>query len=184
MRKISIKTLVVLSLLTAMEIVLSRFLSVNTPTLKIGFGFVPIVVCAVLYGWAAAGATAALADFLGAVVFPIGPYFPGFTLTAALTGVVLGIFMHTKSPRFWRNMLPAAAINCFALSFGLNSVWLHMLYKTDYIALFTARSVQAALLFAAYLLILPIIKLITDKILHSENPTAYDAPVEIDSLQK
>lgn len=79
-KKVNIKILVSVSALIALEVILSRFLSIATPVVKIGFGFVPIAVCAMLYGPIWAGAAGALADFLGATLFPIGAYFPGFTL--------------------------------------------------------------------------------------------------------
>ena len=92
----STRVLTTLALLTALEIVLSRFLSINAWNTKIGFSFVPIVAAAILYGPAAAGIVGALGDFIGAILFPIGAYFPGFTLTAFLTGCVFGLFLHRK----------------------------------------------------------------------------------------
>ena len=79
MPRIPVRTIVYLGVLTALEIVLNRFLSINAWNIKIGFSFVPIVVAAILYGPIAAGIVAALCDFLGAILFPIGAYFPGFT---------------------------------------------------------------------------------------------------------
>ena len=51
----NVKKLTTLAMLTAIEIVLSRFLSINAWNIKIGFSFVPIVVAAILYGPIAAG---------------------------------------------------------------------------------------------------------------------------------
>ena len=45
MQKNSVKTIVTVALLIAVEVVLNRFCSINTESLKIGFGFVPIAVC-------------------------------------------------------------------------------------------------------------------------------------------
>ena len=61
------------AILVAIEIVLNRFLSINTPGLKIGFSFVPIVIAAILFGPVKAGVIYALADLIGAILFPIGP---------------------------------------------------------------------------------------------------------------
>ena len=89
-----IGTLTLMGLLTAVEIVLSRFLSISAWNTKIGFAFVPVVIAAILLGPYRAGIVAALADFLGAVLFPIGAYFPGFTLTAFFMGVIYGLLLH------------------------------------------------------------------------------------------
>ena len=62
--------MVILAMLTAAEIVLNRFLSINTWNMKIGFSFVPVVIAAVLLGPAYAAIVGALGDFLGAILFP------------------------------------------------------------------------------------------------------------------
>ena len=85
-KKIPVRTVVYLGVLTALEIVLSRFLSISAWNIKIGFSFVPIAAAAMLFGPLPAAVAAALGDLLGAILFPIGPYFPGFTVTAFLTG--------------------------------------------------------------------------------------------------
>ncbi|MDO4566303.1 MAG: ECF transporter S component, partial [Oscillospiraceae bacterium] len=64
-----IKRLCYLGLLTAMQVVLSRFLSINIPPtaeylIKIGFSFLPIGVAAILFGPLWGGACAALGDVI------------------------------------------------------------------------------------------------------------------------
>ena len=87
----STKKLAVSALLIALDVILTRLLAINTPVMKIGLGFAAVALCALLYGpwWAAV--VAALADILGSTLFPTGAYFPGFTLTAACTGVSFGL---------------------------------------------------------------------------------------------
>ena len=82
--------------LIAAAIVLSRFLSINAWNLKIGFTFVPVFLAAYLYGPLGGAIVGGIADFLGATLFPIGAYFPGFTLTCVLTGVVYGLLLQKK----------------------------------------------------------------------------------------
>lgn len=60
MRKINTRTIVYLGVLTALEIVLNRFLSINAWNIKIGFNFVPIAVAAILFGPIPAGIVGAL----------------------------------------------------------------------------------------------------------------------------
>lgn len=142
--KFTTRTLVILALLTAIEIVLSRFLSLSAWNMKIGFSFIPIVAAAVLYGPIAAGVVAALGDFIGAILFPIGAYFPGFTLTAFLTGCVFGLFLHKKQG--WPQSIAAVGINQFILSLFLNTLWISILYGSPYAPLLAARVVQCAIL--------------------------------------
>ena len=104
----------------------------------------PVVLAAVLLGPLAAGVVGALGDFIGAVLFPIGPYFPGFTLTAFLTGLVFGWFLH-KRQTVWR-ILGAVAVNLFILSLLVQTVWISILYDTPYVPLLLTRIVQCGIM--------------------------------------
>ena len=86
MKKLDTRSITALGLLVAVEIVLSRFCSINAWDLKIGFSFLPVAVAAMRLGPLEAAVVAAVSDFVGAVLFPIGAYFPGFTLTAFQIG--------------------------------------------------------------------------------------------------
>ena len=146
------RMLIVLAMLTALEIVLSRFLSINAWNLKIGFNFVPIVVAAILYGPLAAAAVAALGDFLGALLFPIGPYFPGFTFTALLTGLVFGFFLYQKQTVL-RTVIPVC-INQLILSLLLNTLWISVLYHNPYFPTLVSRLVQCAILIPVQIIVI------------------------------
>ncbi len=150
MSKFNTRTLTTLALLTTMEIVLSRFLSISAWNMKIGLSFVPIVAAAILCGPLAAGVVAALGDFIGAILFPIGAYFPGFTLTAFLSGVVFGLFLHEKQD--WPQCIAAVGINQFVLSLFLNTLWISILYGSPYGPLLAARIVQCVILTAVQLI--------------------------------
>lgn len=161
--RFNLKILVHVSILVAAEVVLSRFLSISTPVMKIGLGFVPIAVCAMLYGPVWAAAAGALADFIGAVLFPIGAYFPGFTLSAALTGVIFGLFLYGGAPRLGA-ALAAAGLNCLAVVLLLGALWLSILMGTGFYGLLPARALQAAVMLPIqtgllYLLHRPVLRL-------------------------
>lgn len=144
MRRINTKLVVTIGLLTALHIVLSRFLSINAWNIKIGFAFVPVFLAAWAYGPVPAAAVGALGDFLGAVLFPIGPYFPGFTLSCALTGVIFGLLLHKEQtlPR----IVAAVVLNQFGVSLLLSSFWISILYGSPYTVLLGTRVIQSAIL--------------------------------------
>ena len=56
-KKSATSRLVIMAFLIAMEIILTRFCSINTPILRIGFGFLPVAMMGIMFGpvWAAAG---------------------------------------------------------------------------------------------------------------------------------
>jgi len=155
MPKISTKHLTAMALLIALEIILSRFLSLSAWNTKIGFSFVPVVIAAILLGPVYAGIVGALADFVGALLFPIGAYFPGFTLTAFLTGMVYGLFLYKRQslPR----ILGAVAVNQFILSLLLNTLWISVLYGSPFGPLLVTRLVQSAILTVVQIVVIELI---------------------------
>lgn len=105
------KRIIMLGLMMAMSIVLTRFLSITTLTVRIGFAFIPLVVVAIAYGPIYAGIMGALADVIGVALFPTGPYFPGFTLTAFMTGAIYGVFLYKKPMKFWRVLVATVIVS-------------------------------------------------------------------------
>ena len=144
-------------MLVALEVVLNRFLSINTFGLKIGFSFVPIVFAAIFFGPLTAGVIYAASDFIGAVLFPIGPYFPGFTVSAALMGITYGIFLHGKEePKLFKNILPPVIINSIVLGLFVNTAWVSILYSSKtYWGWFIYRLPEYALLIPVSVLLIP-----------------------------
>lgn len=158
-----LRRLALMGILIALEIVLNRFLSINAWNIKIGFNFVPIVIAAMLLGPLQGGLVAALGDLIGALLFPIGAYFPGFTLTAFLTGLTFGLFLYHRQTVV-RTAL-AALVSQGVLGLWLNTLWIWILYGSSFRVLLATRLVQCGVLlvvqFAGTLLIgraVPILK--------------------------
>ncbi len=120
------KTIAFVGLLVAIEIILTRFLSFQTPIIRIGFGFIPIAFSAIMFGPAIGGLTAALADVVGMMIFPMSGYFPGFTLSAFLGGAIYGIFLYRK-PVTIVNLLKSVLLITIFVDLGLNTLWLSMI---------------------------------------------------------
>ena len=154
MSKFNTKKLITLSVLVAMDVVLTRFLSINAWNTRIGFGFVPMVIAAMMYGPLSAGMVAALADFIGAILFPTGPYFPGFTFSVFLMGIVFGLFLY-KDRSFWR-VVVSVLITQFVISLFLTTYWISFLYGANYKALLATRVVQSAIISAAQIIVIPL----------------------------
>lgn len=144
MKKLSTKDFVLISLLIGLNIVLSRFLSINAWNIKIGFTFVTIYVASYMYGPIIGGLVGGFGDLIGALLFPIGPYFPGFSFTAVLVGILFGVLLKKS------DNLPRIIITCllseFILSLFLNTFWIHVLYNANYLALLATRVVQSAVM--------------------------------------
>ena len=89
----STRNITLVGLLVAMSIVLSRVASIRIPFagvegVRIGFGKLPIFLASFMLGPLYGGLVGAIADFLGYIIQPIGPYVPHFTIISALCGVI------------------------------------------------------------------------------------------------
>lgn len=140
-RNKKLKALTLCAVLIAIQVILSRFLSVNAWNTKLGFGFVPVVLAAALLGVRSGALVGAMGDFLGAILFPIGPYFPGFTISLGATGVAFGLAM--QKPTLWKIVL-ASAFDQFVLSLILNSYWISVVYGSPYWGVLSSRIFQCA----------------------------------------
>jgi len=128
--KTTLRQLTVSALLIALDVLFSRVLAINTPLMKIGLGFAAVAVSAMLYGPLWASLTAALGDLIGALLFPTGAYFPGFTATAALTGLVFGLFLYRRE-KSWLRAFFAALTNCLLVTFLLNTLMIAVFFRSS-----------------------------------------------------
>lgn len=76
-------------MLVAFQIILTRLCSIQTPIVRIGFAFLPVVIIEIMYGTIWSCVANGIAEIIGVILFPTGAFFIGFTLTAILSGVVL-----------------------------------------------------------------------------------------------
>lgn len=133
--------LVSTALLIALQIVLSRWLSIQLWNLKIGFSFVPVMVAAYLFGPAASMTVYGVGDIIGTLLFPTGPYFPGFTFSALLSGLIYGIFLHKKITPI-RTCI-CVGLNQLICSFLLNSLWISVAYGANFFSQLAVRWPQS-----------------------------------------
>lgn len=155
-KKIDVKSIALMGLLIALGIILSRFLSIAAWNLKIGFSFIPVVIAAILLGPVEAALVGAIADFLGAVLFPIGAYFPGFTLTQFIVGLVFGLLLYKKVSIV--RIVIAAAINNFICSMLLSTLWISVLYGSPFLGLLPTRAAQAGVMFVVQIITIVILQ--------------------------
>ncbi len=166
-----LRDLILTAILAALSVVLGRFFSYNVQDFSIGFGFLPVLICGMFCGVVWGGVCGALADFLGALLFPFGAYFPGFTLVAFLMGALYGVIgigekKFGTGKRFFTVALVAILLSEAVGTLLLNSLWLHLMYGRPYIAQIILRAPQAALYFVVKIaaaliiakLILPVMK--------------------------
>ncbi len=95
--RISTHSLATVSLLCAISIILARVFGIvvpiaGFPALKLNFAFLPLIIAGMLYGPTAGMLCGLVSDLLGYMINPQGgAFFPGFTLSTALCGMIPGL---------------------------------------------------------------------------------------------
>lgn len=146
------KKMILSALLLALSIVLSRFLSIKTPILAINFSFVPIMLAGIWLGPKYTVLVAGLSDLIGAILFPFGEFFIGFTVSSCLSGLIYGLVLYKKDVELTNKQLIirliiSCALVIFFVNTALNTLWLVIMYDKAFVVLFTARIVKEVIMF-------------------------------------
>ena len=143
------KTLVMLALFIALQILFTRVLSVETPFIRLSFAFLPIAVSGIMFGPVTAGFAALIADVVGIIIIPpvtgAVPHW-GFSLSAFLTGSVYGLMLYKRGHSLTRITI-ACAIHLGVIAMILNSLWLSQIWGTPFIPTMLGRLLAQAVLF-------------------------------------
>lgn len=136
------RTITTAGLLLAIQMVLSSYGVIEvTDSLKISLAHLAIAPTAILFGPVVAGIQGALSDILGFMLKPTGPYFPGFTLSAALLGVIYGMLLYKTKRTTWQ-IIAARTIVCLFVNIVLNTVFLTLLYGPSRLATLPVRVIK------------------------------------------
>ncbi|MDR0596384.1 MAG: folate family ECF transporter S component [Clostridiales Family XIII bacterium] len=156
MFKLSANAIPVIALFIALNVLLTHPLSLNTETLRIGIGYLPIAIAAIAYGPVWASVTAVIGDIIGALLFPSGPFFPGFTASALLTGLIFGLLLYGKSITWKRALVPAILVG-LAVNLALDTYWLYFMYGDSVIGMIPMRIVKAGIMIAIMATLTPLV---------------------------
>lgn len=139
------KGIAIVGLLIAMNITLGR-IGITTPVVRITFAFLPTALIGMIFGPWVGGVAAVLADLLGFIIGGgVGGFFPGFTLSAFLTGLVYGVFIYKRNVSTKRIIMAEAVIALF-INLTLNTIWLRILTQNPVAVLLPPRLIQNAIM--------------------------------------
>ena len=138
------QTLALTGILIAMQLAFSSVAVYVTANVRITFGFLTIAATAALFGPVVAAVHGALADVLACFLFPAGAYFPGYTLSAMLVGLIYGLFFYRREVRLW-HVLAAQLIVDLLCHVLLNTLWRSVTGGSAMMALLPLRLLKNAL---------------------------------------
>lgn len=96
----NLRSVVSVALLVALHTVMALFLSIQvTTSLRISLSFLANVMIGCMFGPVMGFVAGGLGDLIQFVIKPTGPYFIGWTISAALAGLIYGCFFYGKTPK-------------------------------------------------------------------------------------
>jgi ECF transporter S component (folate family) len=158
--------LVLMGLFVALAVVLTRLTNwYIMPTQRVNFAFLATSIGSLIMGPFLGALNAAVADIVGYFLFPSGgAFFPGFTITALVGGILYGLFLYKKPVTILR---VAVAVLCVSLigDLFLNSIWLSILFKAAWLPLLVGRILKTVLWYPVQVFVIYYVwKLAVDKI--------------------
>ena len=142
------KNLTLAALLLAISVVLSFLKIPITNIIEVRFNSLPIAMTGYFFGPFVGGIVGMLSDVLGYIVKPTGPFFPGFTVSSALSGVFYGLILYRgRGELSLPKVLVAEAVQTVVISMFLNSLWLSVLYGNGFWVVFSARVIKSLVMY-------------------------------------
>ncbi|MBS7298736.1 MAG: folate family ECF transporter S component [Eubacteriales bacterium] len=116
---------------------------------RVSLTFLPIVIAGYLTGPVTSMLVGAIGDVLGFFLFPSpGGFFPGFTISSAITGLIYGIFLYGAPQKSCRlRVIISTMVVVVAVYTLLNTFWLAILYQKAYFVYLTSRIVKNVIVF-------------------------------------
>ncbi len=154
------KKIIITAILLAMLIILSRFLSIKTPILKISFAFVPTMLCAIWLGPKWTVLLNVLGDVIGATLFPTGPYFIGYTISTAIAGLIYGLLIYKKEINSFTNkefiirVIISVILVSIIVNMGLNTLWTSITSGKAFQVLFVTRIVKQIVMIPIHIIVI------------------------------
>ncbi len=139
------RTITTTAMLAAISLILGYLTLDIGPYLKIGFSTIANEFVYLLFGPVVGAFYGGALDILKFLIKPTGPYFPGFTLSAALGGIIYGTILYGHEVSLKRT-LAAEFLNCVVCNMFLGTLWLSILYGNAFFALLPARVLKNLLL--------------------------------------
>lgn len=136
-----LKKTMIMALMVALSVILERFLGYNDRVLSVSFSYLPIALTGMLFGIVPAAIVSALADAVGALLFPSGPFDIRFTLIALVKGALYGTMLYKAHGNRYRIIISQALVT-LVCHLALNTLVISTLIGKGFFALLPLRLVK------------------------------------------
>lgn len=136
------RALTMAAMLIALNVALASVRVQITPELRLSIGFVTQAAAGMLLGPVIAMLTGAAGDLVSLLCFPSGAFFPGYTLTAVVGGLLYGLMLFGRQRVGYLRALMAKGLVSLVCNILLNTLWLTMTTGQGMLALLPARLIK------------------------------------------
>lgn len=154
------KKIILTAIFLATNIILSRFLSIKTPILKISFAFIPTMLCAIWLGAKWTVLLNVLGDIIGATLFPTGAYFVGYTISTAISGLIYGLILYKKEidsytdKQFLISLIISVILVTCISNIGLNTIWVSITTGKAFVVLLGTRVIKEVIMLPIQIIVI------------------------------
>jgi ECF transporter S component (folate family) len=141
----SLRRLVFAALCCALSIVVGALYVVVGDNLRVYFTFFITAVGCAVYGPVMGVLVAAVTDTLNFILFPSGPYFPGYLLSEMVAGLIYGLFLYRRKITVLRLFGAKFLVN-YLVNVTMGSLWSQILYGKGYLYYLVKSLIKNSLL--------------------------------------
>ena len=144
-----IKALAITAMFLAVAVVLGFYSVQVTDFIKISFSFIADEMTGMMFGPVVGGVMGGAADLIKYLVHPTGAFFPGFTISGVISGMIYGVILYKKPVQLKRILLANGLVMIF-VNILLNTYWLTLLYGQGFLAILPVRVLKEIILYPIY----------------------------------
>ena len=123
-----LRKMVICAVMIAMQIILSRYVGIQTTFVQTSLGFVPIAVTSAVCGPVYGAMCAFISDFLGVVLAGTNVYSPLFTINYVLYALFYSFFLYKKE-RSVKNIVLSVVLQTVLVAIPLTPLWLYVYFN-------------------------------------------------------
>ncbi len=136
-----LRCIVLAAMLGSLSVVLGFMTVMLWDFIKVGFTFLPNQLVYSLFGPFVGLIYGAAIDILTFIVKPMGSFFPGFTLSAMVTGVIYGLFLYQR-PMSIKRIAAAKIVRVLLVDLLMNTYWLTLLNGSAFMVILPMRAIK------------------------------------------
>lgn len=131
------------AMMTALYVALYAFKIPLSVESRVTLTFLPLAISGYLMGPVPTMVIAGASDILSCVFFPSGAYFPGFTFSSILTGLIFGVFLfNKKEDKIRMSAILAVLLVIVFVNITLNTLWVSILYQKAFFVFLASRVIK------------------------------------------